>query len=133
MNNLNEFLDILVDTYGNNKIFNYQDLVLLAIKFIKNDNQIKKRGRPKKTKELQKSYWELIMHKYSCIEPTKYNNIHLDSNKLHIHSGIIGMKNNIEKIEFSNLDDGYNIIKKKILELKKEEFEIRYKSDKILI
>ena len=111
MKNLNDFLNILVDTYGNNKNFSYEDLILLALKFSKNDNQLKKRGRPKKNKEEHKSFWELIMHKYSCTEPTRYNKIHIDNNNVvNIHCGVIGMENNIERIELSNIDECYKII-----------------------
>lgn len=127
---LDNFLNVIVDNYGKkNKSFDYKDLVELAFKFTSNDNKLNKRGRPKKNDTTKKNYWELIMHLYIFDEPTKYFKILKENETLQYHYGVIGLTNYIDRINFKC--DSDEIIIRKIKELKKQNYEIMYKNERI--
>jgi len=133
-NVIDNFLDVIVDTYGSKKKkFTYKDLVNLAYKFSKNDNKLNKRGRPKKEENSlpKKCCWEVIMHYYSNL-PTKYYKIGIKNQNLQIHNGIIGLENNISIIDLKN-NNSEDFIREKINELKKKNYEIMFKNDKIIL
>ena len=72
------------------------------------------------------------MHYYSDL-PTKYYKIGIKNQNLQIHNGIIGLENNISKIDLKKINNSEDFIRKKINELKKENYEIMFKNDKIIL